>query len=55
MTLGAIADEGEGVVFEVVVKLCEGPVAAFIDDLLRARKVEGLDATRGERLVGRVS
>lgn len=51
----AIADEGEGVVFKVVVKLCKGPVAALIDDLIRTRKIEGLDATRRERLMGRVS
>ena len=53
MTLRAIADEGEGVVFEVVVKLGKGPVAALVDDLLRARKVEGLDATRRDSLMGR--
>lgn len=55
MTLGAIADEGEGVVFEVVVESGKGPVAALIDDLVRARKVEGLDATRREGLGRRVS
>lgn len=55
VTLRAIANEGEGVVFEVVVKLGKGPVAALIDNLLRARKVEGLDATRREGLLRRVS
>ena len=53
MALRAIADEGEGVVFEVVVKLGKRPVAALVDDLVRARKVESLDATRGDSLVGR--
>lgn len=51
MTLRAIADKGEGVVFEVVVKPGKGPVAALIDNLVRASKVESLDATRREGLV----
>ena len=54
MTLRTIADEGKSVIFEVVVELGKGPVAALIDDLVRARKVESLDAARGESLVGRV-
>jgi hypothetical protein len=47
VALGAIADEGESVVLEVVVELGEGPVAALVDDLFGARKVERLDATNG--------
>ena len=39
VALGAVADEGESVVLEVVLELGEGPVAALVDDLLRASKV----------------
>ena len=46
MALGAVADEGEGVVLEVLLELGDGPVAALVDDLLGAVKVEGLDAAR---------
>ena len=47
VALGTITDESKRVVLEVVVQLGEGPVAALIDDLLGARKVERLDATNG--------
>jgi len=47
MTLRTIADEGKGVVLGVVVELGKGPVAALIDDLVRARKVESLEGARG--------
>lgn len=50
MTLGAVADDGEGVIFEVVVQLGEGPVGAFVDDLVGARKAEGLHTARRECL-----
>ena len=49
VALRAIANEGERVVLEVVLQLGEGPVAALVDDLLAARKVERLDATNGLR------
>lgn len=55
MALRAVANEGEGVVFEVVVKFGKRPVVALIDDLVRTRKVEGLDAAHREGLVRRVS
>lgn len=54
VALRTIANEGKSVIFEVVVDLGKGPVAALIDDLFRARKVESLDAARRESLVGRV-
>ena len=47
VALRAIADEGKRVIFEVVLQLSEGPVAALIHDLLAARKVERLDAANG--------
>jgi len=40
VALGAIADEGERVIFEIVLQLGERPVAALVDDFLRARKIE---------------
>jgi hypothetical protein len=46
VALGAVADEGEGVVLEVLLELGDGPVAALVDDLLGAGEVEGLDTTR---------
>ena len=49
MALGAIADEGERVVLEVVLQLGERPVAALVDDFFAACKVERLDATNGLR------
>ena len=52
MALRAVADEGEGVVLEVVVKLGKRPVAALVDDLLGACKVEGLYPTRTQSLCG---
>lgn len=43
MTLGAIADEGEGVVLEVVLELLEGPVCTLEDLLLFVSEAESLD------------
>ena len=43
VALRAIADEGEGVAFEVVLELSQGPVAAFVNDLLGSSKVKSLD------------
>ena len=45
VALGAIADEGEGVVLEVVLELGQGPVTPLVDDLLRASEVKSLDST----------
>jgi hypothetical protein len=45
MALRAIADERERVVLEVVLELCERPVATLVDNFLRAGKVKGLDTT----------
>lgn len=50
MSLRTIANEGEGIIFEVVVKFSKRPVAAFIDDFVCSRKVEGLDTARVEGL-----
>ena len=47
MALRAIADEGECVNFEVVLQLGERPVAALVDNLCVANKVERLHATDG--------
>ena len=46
MALGAVADESEGVILEVVVQFGERPVGALVDDLLGASKVERLDTAR---------
>ena len=43
VALRAIADEVEGVVFEVVLELSQGPVAALVNDLLGSSKVKSLD------------
>jgi len=43
VALGTVADEGERVIFKVVLQLGERPVAALVDDLLAASKVERLD------------
>jgi hypothetical protein len=46
VALRTIANEGEGVVFKVVLELGERPVSPLVDDLLGSGKVEGLDTTR---------
>lgn len=50
VALGAVADESEGVVLEVVLELGKRPVAALVDDLLGAGEVEGLDTTSLEKI-----
>lgn len=45
MTLGAIANEGKGIVFEILLELGQGPVATLVDDLLGSSKIESLDAS----------
>ena len=45
MTLRAVANEGEGVVLEVVLELGERPVAALVDNFWGTSKIESLDAT----------
>ena len=51
MALRAITDEGERVIFEVVLKLGERPVTALIDDFLRARKIERFNTADGLQTV----
>lgn len=51
MTLGAVADEGEGVVLEVGLQLVEGPVGTFEDLLIFVSEAESLNATA--RLLGK--
>ena len=45
VALRTVANEGEGVVLEVVLEFGERPVASLKDGLLGACKVESLDAT----------
>jgi hypothetical protein len=49
VALGAIAYEGERVIFEIVLQLGERPVAALVDDFLRARKIERFNTADGLR------
>lgn len=46
VALGAVANEGESVIFEIFLEFGERPVATLVDDLLGPGKVEGLDTTR---------
>ena len=48
MALQAVADEGERVIFEVVLQLGKRPVAALVDNLWVASKVECLHAADGD-------
>jgi len=43
VALGSIANEGEGVIFEIVLELRERPVTPLVNDLLGSGKVESLD------------
>ena len=47
MALRAVADESERVIFEVVLQPGKRPVAALVDDLWAASKVERLYAADG--------
>lgn len=47
MALGAIANEGKSVVFEVVLDLGQRPVRALVDGLLGASKIKSLDSPGG--------
>lgn len=47
VALRAVADEGERVIFEVVLQLGKRPVAAFVDNLWGASKVECLQTADG--------
>lgn len=49
MALRAVADEGERVIFEVVLQPGKRPVAALVDNLWAASKVERLYAADGLR------
>lgn len=46
VALRAVADQGEGVIFEVILELSQRPVGALVDDFLGTGKVEGLDTAR---------
>jgi len=45
VALGAITDEGKGVVLELFQELLTGPVRAFENFLLVASEVDGLDTS----------
>jgi hypothetical protein len=45
VSLRAIADQGEGVVFEVLVDLGKRPICALVDCLFRPGKIECLDTS----------
>ena len=47
MALGPIADEGQRVIFEVVLELCQGPVRTLVYNLFGACEIESLDSTNG--------
>ncbi|KIO15061.1 hypothetical protein M404DRAFT_198858 [Pisolithus tinctorius Marx 270] len=55
MALRAVSNQSEGIIFEVVLELGQGPVTPFIHDLLGASKVEGLHATGRKDLSKHVS
>jgi hypothetical protein len=46
MTLGAITDESQCVVLEVLLDLGQRPVGAFIDSFFGASKIESLEPSR---------
>jgi len=45
MALRAIADQGKGVILEVLLQAVSWPVFALVDRLLGASEVNGLDPT----------
>jgi len=45
VALGAVTDESEGVVLEVLLELGDGPVGTLVDDLLGTSEVKSLDTT----------
>jgi hypothetical protein len=45
VSLGAVTDESESVVLEVVLEFCEWPVASLINNLLCPSKVKGFDSS----------
>ena len=47
VTLGSIADEGQCIIFKVVLELRQRPVGTLVDNLLGTCKIEGLDSTNG--------
>ena len=47
MALGPIADEGQGIIFEIVLELGQRPVGAFIYNLLGTCEIKGLDSANG--------
>jgi len=50
VALGAITDEGKGVVLEVLLELLTGPIGTLVDILLDTGEVNGLDTTDGSHL-----
>lgn len=47
MTLGAVTDEGKGVILEELLELLTGPIGTLVDILLDTGEVNGLDTTDG--------
>jgi len=44
MTLGAVSNESKSVIFEVLLKLCQRPIAALVNNFFGASKIKGFNS-----------